>query len=69
MKVRDIDNLLDGWTGLRVMRFDDEKDEYEEIFCNHSMTAYLEDKVADYEITTISVEKGDIVLKCDYWEV
>ncbi len=68
MTVRDVESLLDGWTGMRVMRYIDESDTYETVFDNHSMLSSLPDDVANYEITEITVDHGDIVLKCDYWE-
>ncbi|MCR5566017.1 MAG: hypothetical protein K6F61_04135 [Clostridiales bacterium] len=50
------------------MRYIDESDTYETVFDNHSMLSSLPDDVANYEITEITVDHGDIVLKCDYWE-
>lgn len=65
MTIREIECLLDGWTGMKLEVYVD--DDYRTVYNNHCDYA-VPDKYADCEITTISVENGDIVLKCDYWD-
>ena len=67
MTIREVECLLDGWTGMKLEVYVDGDGDYRTVYNNHCDCA-VPDKYADCEITTISVENGDIVLKCDYWE-
>ena len=71
MKVFEIEEVMDGWTNLRVEVYSDETDTYATAYdSSHEECVCVPDKIRDFEVTTLRFDHptNSFVVYCDYVE-